>query len=82
MTEEKKKKEKARYKYESKEAAMAAARKTRHQWDKENYERTTVYMPKGMNEQIQLAADKVGTSKRAFTIDAISAALEKTLKDN
>ena len=70
-----------RTKYESREAAKAAARKTRHQWDKENYERTTVYMPKGMNEQIQLAADKVGTSKRAFTIDAIKAALERTFHE-
>ena len=73
---------KKRYKYETEEETKAAARKTRHQWDKDHYERSTIYMPKGMNEQIKLAAEKVGKTKRAFTVDAINAAIYIILKED
>ena len=68
-----------RVKYESKEAAKAAARKIRHQWDKENYEISTVYMPKGMNARLKAAADKLGIAKRAFTVNALEKAIRETL---
>lgn len=68
--------EKLRYKYESEEAAKAAARKQRHKWDMENYERTTCWFRKGMNEKITAASEKAGKSKRGFINDA----LEKEIK--
>ena len=41
-------------------------------WNDENYERLDLRVPKGMNEEIKLAAAAQGyKSKRAFCIDAI-----------
>lgn len=88
MTEEEKKERKYN-KYESREAAKAAARRTKHQWDKDNYERTTVYMPIGMNAKLYSCAEKLGVvdpktgkpSKRAFVIGTLEKAIKETLDE-
>ena len=88
MAEEEKKERKYK-KYESREAAMAAARRTKHQWDKDNYERTTVYMPIGMNAKLYSCAEKLGIvdpktgkpSKRAFVIGTLEKAIKETLDE-
>ena len=72
--------EKLRYKYESKEAANKAAQAQRNQWNKENYEKSTIYLEKGMGARLKAAAEKEDTSKRAYIIDALKSALEKTEK--
>ena len=69
-----------RYKYESKEAAKAA-RKQRHEWDKANYERRTVWLRKGTKEKIEVASEKAGKSRRAFIIDAIEKEIKAVMNE-
>jgi len=50
---------------------------TNNKWNKANYERLDLMVPKGMNEQIEQAAKVQGyRSKRAFCIDAIMEKIE------
>lgn len=50
---------------------------TNNKWNKANYERLDLMVPKGMNEQIKQAAEAQGyQSKRAFCIDAIMEKIE------
>ena len=50
---------------------------TNNKWNKANYERLDLMVPKGMNEEIKKAADELGyPSKRMFCIDAIKEKIE------
>ena len=55
---------------------------TNNKWNKANYERLDLRVPKGMNEQIRQAAEAQGyQSKRAFCIDAIMEKIENKKKE-
>lgn len=56
------------------EAQKEASRK----WNEENYDKLTVYLPKGMNDRLMAAAQVKGVAKRQFIADALNEAIEKT----
>jgi len=52
---------------------------TNNKWNKTHYERLNLFVPEGMNERIEAAAQAQGfPSKRAFCIAAIETAIQKT----
>ena len=55
------------------EAQKEASRK----WNEENYDKLTVYLPKGMNDKLMAAAQSKGVAKRQFIADALNEAIEK-----
>lgn len=55
------------------EAQKEASRK----WNEENYDKLTVYLPKGMNDKLMAAARSKGVAKRQFIADALNEAIEK-----
>ena len=49
----------------------AAQRKAVGKYEKENYDKVLVRMPKGKREEIKAAADLAGVSLNAFIMEAI-----------
>ena len=47
-------------------------------WDKENYDRVYLTVPKGMKQEIQEVAEAQGMKMRAFIIEAIKEKMSAT----
>ena len=52
-------------------AYSEAQKRATMKWDKENYDRVYLTVPKGMKQEIQEVAEAQGMKMRAFIIEAI-----------
>ena len=50
-----------------------AHKRATNKWNKENYDRLNIVVPKGMRETIKARADELGKSVNAYVIGLISA---------
>ena len=53
-------------------AYSEAQKRATMKWDKENYDRVYLIVPKGMKQQIEAVAQEHGMSIRAYILEAIN----------
>ena len=53
-------------------AYSKAQKRATMKWDKENYDRVYLTVPKGMKQRIEAVAQEQGMSIRAYILEAIS----------
>ena len=59
-------------------AYSEAQKRATMKWDKENYDRVYLTVPKGMKQEIEEVAKAQGMSTRAFIIEAIKEKMNAT----
>lgn len=69
------------YRYQMSPEAAQREDEAKRRWHRENYERLTVDVPKGMIEDLTQLAQRRGLSRRKLLVELLQAEIEKESAD-